>query len=397
MPILSFFGQLFPGFGAFQGQKHAFCPQQVFPIAIIRPSRAQNWHFCALLSFPRALFRPFERKTTLFARFCPSRWHFSGLPSAKPHFLRAFLVWGLDSYLASPIIFAPVNTFRYLSAWISIKIMSNNRFKIGEFSRLGRVTVRTLRHYDQIDLLKPEVIDRWTGYRYYSAGQLQKMLAIVKLKDLGFSLAEIGSLFEDDTHYPQRATLEKKIAECRTQLRRLEERLNLLNALIDEEKRKKKMEKIYFDTLPAIIVASNKTVLPNYEALGPHLVKIVAPEMARLHCECPEPGYCFTTETSGEYKEENFEIEYCEKVKERGTDSEIIKFKELEEVPTAICMNVYGPYNRLKDAYLELFSEITRMGYEIIGAPRANYVDGCWNEENPEKWLTIIQVPVKRA
>ena len=50
------------------------------------------------------------------------------------------------------------------------------------------------------------------------------------------------------------------------------------------------MEKIYFDSLPSIIVAYNRTILPNYDALGMHLVTVVAPEMARLGCECPEPG-----------------------------------------------------------------------------------------------------------
>ena len=51
--------------------------------------RAQNCTFCALLAFPTVLFRPFERKTALFARFWPSRRHFSGQPSSKSHFLRA--------------------------------------------------------------------------------------------------------------------------------------------------------------------------------------------------------------------------------------------------------------------------------------------------------------------
>ena len=138
------------------------------------------------------------------------------------------------------------------------------------------------------------------------------------------------------------------------------------------------------------------TVLPDYDALGMHLVTVVAPEMARLGCECPEPGYCFTVETAKEYRAENFEIEYCEKVSEARQDSDIVKFKTLPEYPTAICMKVYGPYTRLRESYIELFAEIAKMGYEIADAPRACYVDGIWNQEDPEKWLTIIQVPVKK-
>lgn len=57
-------------------------------------------------------------------------------------------------------------------------------------------------------------------------------------------------------------------------------------------------------------------------------------------------------------------------------------------------MKAYGPYERLRGHYMTLFAGIARMGYKISGAPRASYVDGCWNQEDPEKWLTIIQVPV---
>ena len=156
-------------------------------------------------------------------------------------------------------------------------------------------------------------------------------------------------------------------------------------------------KRFFFDSLPSIIVAYNRTILPSYDALGQYLVTVVAPEMARLGCECPEPGYCFTVETAKEYKAENFEIEYCEKVKSAKKDSDIVKFKTLPEYPTAICMKVYGPYTKLRESYIELFAEIAKMGYEIADAPRACYVDGIWNQENPDKWLTIIQVPVRNA
>ena len=71
--------------------------------------------------------------------------------------------------------------------------MEQLKYKIGEFSRLGRVTVRTLRHYGEIGLLKPEIIDRQTSYRYYRARQLQKLLAIVQLKELGSRLPRSGT------------------------------------------------------------------------------------------------------------------------------------------------------------------------------------------------------------
>ena len=53
------------------------------------------------------------------------------------------------------------------------------------------MTVRALRHYEEIDLLSPEIVNRDTGYRYYSVGQLQKVFSITKLKSMGYSLPAI--------------------------------------------------------------------------------------------------------------------------------------------------------------------------------------------------------------
>src|SRR5512135_3610869 len=69
--------------------------------------------------------------------------------------------------------------------------------KIGEFSRLSRVSVRMLRHYDQLGLLKPSRTDRVTNYRYYSADQLPRLNRILALQDLGFSLEQIGALLDE--------------------------------------------------------------------------------------------------------------------------------------------------------------------------------------------------------
>ena len=66
--------------------------------------------------------------------------------------------------------------------------------KIGEFSKLSRVSVRMLRHYDQKGLLTPSEIDQMTGYRYYSENQLSQVFRITALKDLGFSLAAIREI-----------------------------------------------------------------------------------------------------------------------------------------------------------------------------------------------------------
>ena len=61
-------------------------------------------------------------------------------------------------------------------------------FKIGEFSKFSQVPVKTLRYYDQIGLFEPAKVDRFTGYRYYSASQLPRLHRILAMKDLGLSL-----------------------------------------------------------------------------------------------------------------------------------------------------------------------------------------------------------------
>ena len=109
--------------------------------------------------------------------------------------------------------------------------MAQTRYKIGEFSRLGRVTVRTLRHYEKIGLLKPGIVDMCTGYRYYSPEQLQKLLSIVQLKKLGCYLAEISELYENDTHYPDVGALESKIKTCEEELMLLKSRHSKLKNL----------------------------------------------------------------------------------------------------------------------------------------------------------------------
>jgi len=67
-------------------------------------------------------------------------------------------------------------------------------YKIGLFSKINKITIKTLRHYDDIGLLKPAHIDVETGYRYYSSEQLPQIHMIISLRQMGFSLEEIISM-----------------------------------------------------------------------------------------------------------------------------------------------------------------------------------------------------------
>ncbi len=269
------------------------------------------------------------------------------------------------------------------------------RLKIGEFSQLMQVTVKTLRHYEQKGLLLPDEVDEWTGYRYYSIDQMQKLQAIRDLQRLGFSLDEIKDLFEDNSHIPSIRQLTEKIKETEAQLKQLINRRNRLLDWRNTRKEMKTMEKFSIQSLPEIIVASHREVLPDYAAIGSMCVEIIAPEMQRLGCKCPPPGYCFTVEHNREYKPTDLDIEYCEQVEEMGEDSAIIQFKRLPAVPKALCMKHVGPYERFYESYIEAFRYIEEHGYKPVGQFRTCYVDGVWNQEDPEKWLSIIQIPIE--
>ena len=269
------------------------------------------------------------------------------------------------------------------------------RLKIGEFSRLMQVTVKTLRHYEQKGLLIPEEVDQWTGYRYYGIVQMQKLNSIRQLQRFGFSLEEIKDLFEDESHVPSIELLTEKIEETEKQLQQLLARRSQLLEWVDSRKKVKTMEKFSIQSLPEVIVASHREVIPDYAALGKLCYSVIGPEMQRLGCKCPPPGYCFTIEHQKEYTPTNIDIEYCEQVEEMGSDSSIIQFKRFPEVAKALCMKHYGPYERFYESFTEAFAYLEEKGYKIAGHPRTCYIDGIWNQEDPEKWLSIIQIPIE--
>jgi DNA-binding transcriptional MerR regulator len=98
--------------------------------------------------------------------------------------------------------------------------------RIGEFARLGRVSIKMLRHYDEIGLLKPSHVDPTSGYRYYGLGQLDRLHRIVALRELGLSLPQVGRVL--DERYPPsqgrpllerlRGEVERRIAKDRARL-----------------------------------------------------------------------------------------------------------------------------------------------------------------------------------
>lgn len=107
---------------------------------------------------------------------------------------------------------------------------------IGAFARLGGVSVRALRHYEQVGVLLPDRTDPVTGYRYYRARQLARLHRLQALQDLGLSLQQLAPLLDDELSAAQlsgmlvlmRAQLEEQVAEHRVRLARVEQRLRYI-------------------------------------------------------------------------------------------------------------------------------------------------------------------------
>src|SRR5512134_2933403 len=110
--------------------------------------------------------------------------------------------------------------------------------RIGDFARIGQVSIATLRHYDEIDLLKPIAVDSFTSYRYYSVSQLPRLHRILALKGLGFSLEQIGVvLAEGLTPEQMRGMLRLRHAQISQQLAEVQ------SQLIDVEMRLQQIER----------------------------------------------------------------------------------------------------------------------------------------------------------
>ena len=148
--------------------------------------------------------------------------------------------------------------------------------KIGEFAWLSQVTVETLRHYDRLGLLKPDHLDQFTGYRYYSLAQLPRLNRILALKDLGLSLEEVARMVGQQVKpdeirsilKSQQAELEQGIQEAQRRLARVEARLKQ----IDQEGKMPEHE-VLLKTVEAQWIASVRRTLSSWEqeVFGPTL------------------------------------------------------------------------------------------------------------------------------
>ena len=135
-------------------------------------------------------------------------------------------------------------------------------FKIGDFSRLSLVSVKALRYYDELGLLKPARVDESTGYRYYAASQLTRLNRILAMKDMGLSLEQIALLLDKDLTPDQiRGMLRLKQVELRQQLVEGQARLVRIEAWLQAFEQEVTMPAIASSTLNMSAVATNRSSL----------------------------------------------------------------------------------------------------------------------------------------
>jgi effector-binding domain-containing protein len=266
--------------------------------------------------------------------------------------------------------------------------------KIGDFSRLSQVSVKTLRYYDELGLLKPIELDRFTGYRYYAIDQLPRLNRILALKDLGLSLEQVAQLLNDDLPAAQirgmlklkRTEIEQDIDEQRARLARVEARLRQIEmegTMPDYEIVLKKVE--------PQLVAAVRDIVPTYQDVGRLYGEVLA-HLGRYGAG----GLVAALWHDEGYKDHDVDAEAVIYLKSRVPDGERVKVYELPAATAASIVH-NGAYNTLHQAYSAVLKWIDANGYKIVGASREIYLycPEPVRQDDPS-YVTEIQFPVEK-
>ena len=142
-------------------------------------------------------------------------------------------------------------------------------FRIGDFSRIARVSCRLLRYYDEIGLLKPAVVDHSTGYRFYTASQLPQLNRILVLKELGLNLDQVSKIVDERVSVAElramlqirRSDVEQAIAAESERLRQIESRIALIE--VDGQRA---VDDVVIRSEPARPILSVRSAVPSFAA-----------------------------------------------------------------------------------------------------------------------------------
>ena len=267
--------------------------------------------------------------------------------------------------------------------------------QIGDFSKLSQISVKALRYYDEIGLLKPERVDEYTGYRYYSAAQLPRLNRIVALKNMGLSLDEIARLMSAEVSVEHILDLlHAKQSQIKQRLNAEAERLARVEEWLAETQKEGKMPdyEISIKKIKAMKVISIRKVLPAYKHQG-ELYTTLGQFIGRTHAPCSGPP--MTIYHDKDFKESDVDVEVVfpmwRSVKTEGE----IKFQELPACDKVATLMYKGPYDGIGKAYNGLLRWVEANSYDVTGPNREVYHNDP-GTTRPADLVTEIQIPVEK-
>ena len=267
---------------------------------------------------------------------------------------------------------------------------------IGDFARLGQVSPRMLRHYDETGLLTPSHVDPRTGYRRYGVAQLGRLHRLLALRDLGFSLEQIRRILEDDPSVDQirgmlrlrQAQIEQDVAEEQARLRRVEAHLRALegSSVMSSLDVAVKVSK-------PVRIAEASALAPGFghEHLGPVFQEVVPRVLGHLAGVQARPGimvawYGEPADDGSVVLHAGFDIGDQE-----IPDGEGVRVVELPATKVASVIH-RGTMEHVGLVYEALVGWIEDSGYELTARSRELYLE--WDEDHPERNVTELQMPI---
>ena len=272
-------------------------------------------------------------------------------------------------------------------------------FVIGEFARLGRVSVRMLRHYDAIGLLHPAHVDDATGYRSYRASQLARLNRIIALKDLGLTLQQVQDILDKDLEVAElygmlrlrRLELEAGIAVDRDRLARVEARLSII-----EREGLMPVTDVVIKPIPSVRVAELTGIADGFEptSIGPVIQGLYDVLCGQLDADGVTP----TGPAVGYYEhlDEGVRVHAALPVSADPTEGDRGDSYTIRDLPAveAATLIHHGSMNIADVVHQDLARWIEDNGYRLTGPERE--VTLAWTEDE-DGWVTEFQYPVAKA
>jgi len=280
-------------------------------------------------------------------------------------------------------------------------------FQIGEFSKLGQVSPRMLRHYDQLGLLKPGQVDKWTSYRYYTIEQLAQLHRIIALKEMGLSLEQVGELLKNgEALHPERlrgmltlarSHIEREIVENQERLHRVEVRLQQI------EQDNSSPYEIVVKPVTAQAIASIRETVPNVWDVGAYCDTIYPELYAGLRALGITPLQPeITLYHQDEYAETDLDVEFAIAIHPKHLKTpaltDRIQFRELPAHNTVAALIYEGAFRNILDAVLTLVKWVGMHAHTFDGPMRELHLSGPAHEadERETEPVTELQIPIRK-